>query len=116
MTPLRQQMITAMQVRGFSPRTHQAYLYAIRGLAGYYRQSPDRLDQDQISTYLEYLACERQLSASSCRQALHAIRFLFVQVLQRGELDVPFPIPKRPQRIPELLTRTEVARILAACA
>lgn len=116
MTPLRQQMITAMQVRGFSPRTHQSYLSAIRGLARYYRQSPERLDQDQIRTYLEYLACERQLSASSCRQALHAIRFLFVQVLQRDELDVPFPVPRQPQRIPELLTRNEVARILAACA
>lgn len=108
-------MITAMQVRGFSPRTHQSYLSAIRGLARYYRQSPERLDQDQIRTYLEYLACERQLSASSCRQALHAIRFLFVQVLQRDELDVPFPVPKQPQRIPELLTRAEVAQILAAC-
>lgn len=104
-----------MQVRGFSPRTHQSYLSAIRGLARYYRQSPERLDQDQIRTYLEYLACERQLSASSCRQALHAIRFLFVQVLQRDELDVPFPVPKQPQRIPELLTRAEVAQILAAC-
>ena len=49
MTPLRQQMITAMQVRGFSPRTHQAYLQAVQGLAKYYRQPPDRLDQDQIS-------------------------------------------------------------------
>ena len=84
MTPLRQQMITAMQVRGFSPRTHQAYLQAVQGLAKYYRQPPDRLDQDQISRYLEYLACERQLSASSCRQAFH-IRLL-VQVLKRDEL------------------------------
>jgi len=109
-------MITAMQVRGFSPRTHQAYLQAVQGLARYYRQPPDRLDQDQISNYLEYLACDRQLSASSCRQAFHAIRFLFIQVLKRDELEVVFPVPKQPQRIPELLTRAEVARILAACA
>ena len=116
MTLLRQQMMTAMQMRGFSPRTHQAYLQAVQGLASYYRQPPDRLDQDQISTYQEYLACERQLPASSCRQALHAIRFPFVQVLKRDALEVVFPVPKQPQRIPELLTRAEVARILAACA
>lgn len=115
MTPLRQQMITAMQMRGFSPRTHQAYLQAVQGLAGYYRQPPDRLDQGQVSAYLEYLVCERHLSAASCRLALHGIRFLFVQVLKRGEWDVPFPVPKQPQRIPELLTRVEVARILQAC-
>ena len=70
MTPLRQQMLTAMQVRGYSPRTHEAYLRAVQGLAMYYRQSPDRLSLAQIKTYLEYLACERRLSASSCRQAL----------------------------------------------
>ena len=115
MTLLRQQMITAMQVRGFSPRTHQAYLHAVQGLAAYYRQAPDQLDQQQISTYLEYLACERRLSASSCRQALHAIRFLLIQVLKRDELEVSFPVPKQPQRMPELLSRAEVGRILAAC-
>jgi len=26
MTPLRKQMIEAMQLRGFSPRTHESYL------------------------------------------------------------------------------------------
>ena len=104
-----------MQVRGYSPRTHEAYLRAVRGLAEHYQQSPERLSLEQIRSYLEYLACERHLSASSCRQALHAIRFLYVQVLRRSSLDDPIPIPKLPQRIPELLTRSEVARILSAC-
>jgi site-specific recombinase XerD len=108
-------MVTAMQVRGYSPRTHEAYLRVVQGLATHYRQSPERLSLEQIKSYLEYLACERHLSASSCRQALHAIRFLFVQVLHRTDVDEPIPVPKLPQRIPELLTRDEVARILAAC-
>ncbi|HDZ58295.1 MAG TPA: integrase [Pseudomonas xinjiangensis] len=115
MTPLRQQMLTAMQMRGYSPRTHDAYLRVVQGLALHYRQSPERLSLEQIRAYLEHLACERHLSASTCRQALHAIRFLFVQVLKRPDLDEPIPVPKLPQRIPELLTRDEVARILAAC-
>ena len=34
MTPLRQQMIGAMQQRGFSPRTHESYLAAVRDLVG----------------------------------------------------------------------------------
>ncbi len=37
-------------------------------------------------------------------------------MLERPAFDVRIPVPKRPQRIPELLTRTEVARILAACS
>ncbi|MEW8148414.1 MAG: phage integrase N-terminal SAM-like domain-containing protein [Candidatus Thiodiazotropha endolucinida] len=36
MTQLREQMIDAMTVRGFSPRTHQSYLMAVKDLARYY--------------------------------------------------------------------------------
>ncbi|MFT5321970.1 MAG: integrase/recombinase XerD [Pseudohongiellaceae bacterium] len=55
MTPLRQQMIDAMYQRGFSIRTHQSYLYAVRGLARYFHQSPDQLSPDQIQTFFVYL-------------------------------------------------------------
>jgi integrase len=47
---------------------------------------------------------------------LHGIRFLYLQVLDWPAFDVDIPIPKKAQRIPELLTRAEVGRILAACA
>ncbi len=43
MTPLRQQMIDAMQQRGFSERTHQSYLASVRSLAGYFHKPPDQL-------------------------------------------------------------------------
>ena len=41
MTPLRQAMIKAMQMRGFAERTHQSYLAAVTVLARYTRRSPD---------------------------------------------------------------------------
>lgn len=116
MSPLRQQMIDAMRVRGYSPRTRDSYLHAVAKLSAYYHRSPDKLTVEEVAAYLQYLACERELSASSCRQYLHAARFFYLQVLGRPDFDVPIPVPKNPQRIPELLTRAEVARILAACA
>lgn len=115
MTPLRQAMIRAMQVRGFSPRTHQSYLAAVRDLARYCRRSPAELEVKDLCRYFEHLVIERELSASSCRLALNGIRFLYLDVLERPAFDVPIPVPKRPQRIPELLSRAEVARIFAAC-
>lgn len=114
MTPLRAQMIDAMQVRGFSPRTHQSYLAAVAGLAGFYHRSPDTLTPEEVREYFTYLVITRQLAPASCRVALHGVRFLFLTVLERAEFDVPIPLPKRPQRIPELLTRKEIARLLAA--
>ena len=115
MTPLRQQMITAMQQRGFSPRTHQSYLVAIYDLARYTHRSPAELSPTDLQHYFTYLACERKLSGASCRLYLHAVRFLYLQVLHWSEIDVALVVPKRAQRIPELLTRAEVGQILAAC-
>ena len=115
MTPLRQKMIDAMQLRGFSPRTHECYLRAVRDLAKHYSQSPEYLDKKQLQSYFLYLTKERGLSPSSCRQSLNAIRFLYLHVLHREGFEVDLVTPKRPQRIPELLTVGEVARIIAEC-
>lgn len=115
MTALRQQMIDAMQQRGFSIRTHKSYLAAVRDLARYYRRSPAQLSVKDLQGYFKYLACERRLSGASCRLYLNAVRFLYLQVLKRTVFDVPLVVPKREQRIPELLTRAEVGQIIKAC-
>lgn len=114
MTPLRQQMIGAMRQRGFSVRTHKSYLTAVRDLARYYRRSPDELAVDELQAFFNHLAQERNLSSASCRLYLNGIRFLYLQVLKWQSFDVQLIVPKKPQRIPELLTRQEVRRILDA--
>jgi integrase/recombinase XerD len=116
MTPLRQRMITAMQMRGFSPRTHDCYLGAVRGLAKFTHRSPDTLERADLTRYFEYLVTERKLAAASVSQAYHGIRFLYLDVLAWPALDLEVALPKRPQRIPALLTRAEVGLILDACA
>lgn len=115
MTPLRQQMIEAMQQRGFAERTHQSYLATVSDLARHYRRSPAQLSVDELQDYFKYLAIERSLSGASCRLYLNAVRFLYLQVLKWSSFDVPLVVPKRAQRIPELLTRAEVAQIIQAC-
>jgi hypothetical protein len=45
MTPLRERMIRDMRVRNFSSRTTSSYLWAVEGLARYYRKAPDQLNQ-----------------------------------------------------------------------
>jgi site-specific recombinase XerD len=116
MTALRQQMIDAMRQRGFSIKTHKSYLGAVRGLAGYFNRPPDQLQASQIQDYFVYLVQERGLCGASCRLHLNGLRFLYLQVLHRDEFDVPIAFPKKAQRIPELLTRSEVWQIIHACA
>ena len=59
---------------------------------------------------------ERQLAPASVRLIYNGIRFLYLQVLAWPAVDLEVTLPKRPQRIPALLTRAEVAAILGACA
>ncbi|MFK7848525.1 MAG: tyrosine-type recombinase/integrase [Rhodothermales bacterium] len=115
MTPLRQNIIEAMQQRGFSPRTHKSYLAAVRDFARYFHTPPDQLQIEHIQKYFVYLVQERHLSGASCRLSLHALRFLYLQVLHWEQFDVPIQYPKLAQKIPELLTRQEVRQIIAAC-
>ena len=115
MTSLRQRMITAMQMHGFSPRTHASYLGAVRGLAKYTHRAPDTLARGDLQGYFEHLVTERKLAPASVRLVYNGIRFLYLDVLAWPALDLAVALPKRPQRIPGLLTRAEVAAILAAC-
>lgn len=114
MTPLRQKMIDAMLVRGFAVRTQQSYLEAVIQLSKHYHRSPEILTTAQLQEYFLYLVKKRQLAPATCRLYLNAIRFLYLQVLEWKEIALVLNTPKRKQRIPELLSRDEVARLLAA--
>ncbi|WP_083884800.1 phage integrase N-terminal SAM-like domain-containing protein [Thioflavicoccus mobilis] len=67
MSALRQRMIAAMQMHGFSARTQESYLAAVRGLAKYTRRSPDTLRPADLKRYFEYLVRERRLAPASVR-------------------------------------------------
>ena len=48
MTPLRQRMLDAMQVRGFAQRTQQCYCEAIARMARHYHRSPELLSAQEV--------------------------------------------------------------------
>jgi integrase/recombinase XerD len=114
MSPLRHRMIEAMRLRGFAERTHESYLHAVEAFARYHRKSPDTLDSDAVQAFLSHLALDRGLAGASCRLYLNGLRFFYLKVLNWPHFDVPVAIPKKPQRIPELLTRVEVRALLEA--
>lgn len=114
MSELRTRMIRDLTVRGLAPRTHKAYITAVIGLAKHYRRSPDQITNDEVQTYLAYLIQERKLSWSTCSQAANAFRFLYHVTLGHARTDFHVPLPKQPQKLPEILSREEVWRLLAA--
>ena len=111
MNPLRKRMDDAMVLRGLSERTRESYIRQVAGFAKYYQRSPDSLDAAQAQRYLLHLFQERQLAWSSCNQASHALRFFYRVVQQRPEVALEIPRPRHPKKLPEILSREEVARL-----
>jgi hypothetical protein len=105
-------MVRDMTVRGFSPWTHKAYIAAVVGLARYYRRSPDQISADEVQTYVAHLYQDRHRSWSTCSQAAHAFRF-FSTSPWGGPRRLPRPRPAS-LKAPEILSRAEVCRLLAA--
>ena len=65
MTQLRKQFERHLTLGRFSPKTHEAYIGAVKGLAGYYNESPDNLSDEQIQDYFVYLIKDRKYAKSS---------------------------------------------------
>ncbi len=114
MSQLRQRMIDAMVLRGFAVRTRETYLACVTALARHYRRPPDQLGTDQLQAYLLYLITEKKLAYASVNQAACAFRFLFERVLNRPNARFDIPMAKVPKRLPQILSRTEVARLIDA--
>jgi integrase/recombinase XerD len=114
MTESRRRMIQAMTIRGFSPRTHESYIGAVRGLAKHCRRSPDELSVEEVQAYLAHRVTARNLSWSTCNIAAQAFRFLYHVTLVRHAVEFEVPVPKQGVRLPEVLSREEVARLIEA--
>lgn len=115
MTPLRQQVINYMAMRGLSDKTCQAYLYQLTELARYFHRSPDKLSESDVQAYLLHVIRDRHWSRASCRQAVFAVRFLFGKVLGKPLSPLHVPYPKQDQKIPDLLYPDEVHAIIRHC-
>jgi integrase/recombinase XerD len=113
MTPLRQRMIAAMQIRNFTANTQAAYLQQIVLLARYYHQSPEALGPQQIQAYQLYLTNERKLAPGSLCTIAAALRFLYHVTLKRDWARDDIPIPKKPLKLPVILSPEEVEHFLA---
>ncbi len=105
---------SAIRVRHYSIRTEEAYLAWVRRFIKFHKQHPRDLEADQINRFLTHLAVDEHVAASTQRQALSAILFLYREVLK---IDPPWieniVRARQPKRLPTVLSREEVAALLA---
>jgi len=109
-----ERLLTEIRRRHYSIRTEQVYESWVCRFIGFHKNAPPReLGKEAVIAFLEYLAVQRNVAASTQNQALNALVFLYKQVL-----DVPledlgdFARAKRPKRLPVVLSQSEAKALI----
>ena len=108
------QLRLAIRRRHYSRSTEKAYVqWCVRYIRFHGLRHPRDLSADDLTRWLNHLANDRHVAASTQNQALSALLFLYKNVL---EIDLPWldgvDRARRPARLPVVLTRAEARAIL----
>jgi len=114
MGKLRDQMVSDLKLRNYSPKTVEAYTSCINDFARHFRRSPELMGQQEIRDFLLHLIEKRQVSPALQKMFVAALKFFYRITLNRPEEVERIPYPKIPDTLPDVLSRDEVVDILDA--
>lgn len=112
MTPLRKRLIDDLQLRGMGERTQQTYVRAVRQLSEHYNKSPDKITEEELRNYFLYTKNTKKWSRSTSTIAICGIKFFYKNTLRRNWTTLTFVRAKREKKLPVILSREEVRKIL----
>jgi len=112
---LLDQVRQKIRLKHYSIRTEQAYVDWIkRFILFHQKRHPASMGPPEVRTFLSHLAIERHVSASTQRQALSAIAFLYREILEQDLSWLEDMEPaKKPERLPVVFSRAEARAVLA---
>lgn len=115
--PIIQAVRRELRTRHYSIRTESAYVgWVQRFLQANHTDRADELGEVNVKEFLTSLAVERNVTASTQNQAFSALLFLFREVLKREMVFLDATRAKKPRRLPVVLTRGEVQRLMSELA
>ncbi len=114
MTRLRKIMLEELQRRNYSAITTRNYLRVVADFAKYFGKSPDKRGPNELRTYQAYLLQDRKLTPGTVVNQVAALRFFFVKTLKRHQFRDFLPYPQDRRRLPTVLSREEVSRLINA--
>lgn len=112
MGTLRQRMLEDLRLKGFQEHTRRCYVGCVQRFCDHVRISPMKMGEREVRDYLLYLEREKGYGPASRSNYIAALRFFFGITLRRPEVMAHIPFPRRQPRLPEILTKDEVERIL----
>jgi integrase/recombinase XerD len=112
-SPLRQRMIDDMRMRKLSPKTQASYIRVVKRFAKFLGRSPDSASAEDLRRY-QLCLVDHGISSISLNATLTGLKFLFETTLDHPELMAKMHAVHEPRKLPVVLSREEVARLLAA--
>jgi site-specific recombinase XerD len=108
-------MLEEIQRRNYSPETTRSYIHAVKQFAEYFGKSPEKLGAEEIRRYQLYLLNEKKCAAGSVKVRMSALRFFYKKVVKRRDLSFDDLVyPKKPKKLPVVLSQEEVTRLIEA--
>jgi len=114
MGQLYDRMYEDFTLGGYSPTTRRIYLAYARMFAKFHMRSPAEMSEPEIRQYLLHLIEQRKVSRQTFKQVRAGLIFLYTVTLRRPVEVEHLAIPRRQVRLPEMLSGSEVAALLAA--
>ncbi|HKY99581.1 MAG TPA: integron integrase [Rhabdochlamydiaceae bacterium] len=111
---LLEQVSDAIRIKHYSSRTEKTYVDWIKRYVLFHnKRHPKDMGVQEVQTFINYLAIERHLSASTQNQALSAVMFLYRYVLQK-DLDLPSDLfrAEKSENLPVVLTHQEAISVI----
>lgn len=112
MSILRQRMIEDLRIRNYSPRTIDIYVERVARFAQYFGKSPDQLGPSEIRQFQVFLVETKKASWAELNQTVCALRFFYRVCLGKKWIIQHIPFPKREKKLPVVLSREEMRRVL----
>jgi integrase/recombinase XerD len=109
---LKQRMREDLQLRGFSPHTQKEYLMRVTHFARYFGKLPDKLGEKEVKEYFLHLVKDKHASYGVLNMTYCALKFIYTVTLGRAWEVEKIPRVKRPVKMPVILDKTEVRRLI----
>jgi integrase/recombinase XerD len=111
-TPLRARMIADMSGRNLGPASQSSHLRACKRFAAWLGRSPETATPDDVKYFQQHLV-ESGVSICTRNQTMTGVKFLFRVTLRRHDLVAEIFHLKEPMKVPLVLSKKEIKRILA---
>jgi len=107
-------MMEEMEIRNFSPNTIRVYIFHVAQFAKHFGKSPDLLGPEEVRKYQVFLLREKKTALSTMNQKIAALRFFYKETLGHNWVIDRLRYPRRPKRLPVVLSKQEVFGLFAA--